>query len=76
MTGKQALEELVANGWFVRRSDGVCYAARPPSKKHLGYFVSLVAKLGQYAVSLSGGPAPMEVTSGGRDTGPMFKSRV
>lgn len=74
MTGKDALRELVENGWFARRADGVCYAVRPPSKKHLGHYVALVAKLGQYAVPLSGGRAPIEVTSGSPETGPMFKS--
>lgn len=74
MTGREALRELVANGWFHQREDGVCFAVRPPSKKDLPYFVGLVAKLGQYSVSLHGKAAPMQVTSGDRETGPMFKA--
>jgi hypothetical protein len=74
MTGKEALRQLVEYGWFARRADGVCYAVRAPSRKDLPVFVTLVAKLGQYAVPLHGGRAPIEVTSGSPETGPMFKA--
>lgn len=74
MTGKEALRQLVENGWFHQRSDGVCYAVRVPPRKYLGLYVALVSKLGQYAVSLHGGQAPIQVTSGSGETGPMFKA--
>lgn len=73
--GSDALNQLVEYGWFTRREDGCCYVSKLPSRKDLPEFTRLLLKVGQYTVPTIATEAPIQVTSGDREIGPLFKSK-
>lgn len=70
MTPKTALDELVAEGCFVRREDGWCYAAKPPTVQDLDWYVKRVKVLSAWTV---GDGAKVAVTCGGTVDGLMWR---
>lgn len=65
LTGAQALDELIENGWFTRRADGWCYYAQRPAAIEMERFIYLIKTLGAYSVGIDGQFAPIKVTRGG-----------
>lgn len=70
ITPEKALEELLAEGHFVRRQDGWAYAAKPPSKKDLDWYVSCVRTLSAWSI---GDNPRVRVTCGEGAFGIMWK---
>lgn len=63
MTDREAFDRLVAAGYLVDNGAGWHYAARPPTKRDLAWYVAAVTKLGAWSVPTST-PARVRLSTG------------